>query len=193
MADDGIVSGVDAAKLEAFRSSQRENPVTLGLEAKALWEGEMGRANVHIGPYQLNGKRIERDTRRYTIAYGAWKEVEQAVGMVGPTDREEPVEMALGAMAACIVNSITWNAHRHGTKLDDLEVSVRTDVQPDVLFELREPEEHAACMQNLRAEIKVKGEGITPEKLEIIKKLAEHSPVDGLVSQANRITHVVTT
>ena len=192
MAEDKIVSGVDTEKLEEFRSAQKTNPVILGLEAKALWEGEMGRAAVRIGPYELNGERIDRPTRRYAIAYGAWKEVEQAVGMVGPTDREEPVEMALGAMAACIVNSITWNAYRHGIKLDDLEVSVSTDVNPDVLFELRGPEEHSACMQNLRAEIKVKGKDITPEKLEIIKKLAEHSPVDGLISQANRIEHVVT-
>jgi hypothetical protein len=47
-------------------------------------------------------------------------------------------------------------------------------------------------MQNLRAEIKVKGQNLTPEKLEMIKKLAEHSPVDGLISQANHVTHVVT-
>jgi uncharacterized OsmC-like protein len=193
MAKNGIVAGVDTAKLEEFRTAQRKDPVTLGLKAKALWEGEMGRATVHIGPYQLNGDRIDRPTRHYTTAFGAWKEVEEAVGMIGPTDRQEPVEMALAAMAACVVNSITFNAYRHGIKLDDLEVTVGTDVNPDVLFELRGPEEHAACMQNLRAEIKVKGESLTPEKLEIIKRLAEHSPVDGLISQANRITHVVTT
>lgn len=187
-----IIAGVDTSKLEEFRSAQKSNPVILGLKAKALWEGEMGRATVHIGPYQLNGDRVDRPTRQYTVSYGAWKEVEDALGMVGPTDREEPVEMALGAMAACIVNSITWNVHRHGIKLDDLEVSVSTDVNPDVLLEVRGPEEHTACMQNLRADIKVKGEGLTPEKLEIIKKLATHSPVDGLISQANKITHTVT-
>ncbi|MEE8346860.1 MAG: OsmC family protein [Dehalococcoidia bacterium] len=193
MAKNGIVAGVDTAKLEEFRTAQRKDPVKLGLKAKALWEGEMGRATVHVGPYQLNDDHIDRPTRHYTTAFGAWKEVEEAVGMIGPTDRQEPVEMALAAMAACVVNSITYNAYRHGIKLDDLEVTVGTDVNPDVLFELRGPEEHTACMQNLRAEIKVKGEGLTPEKLEIIKRLAEHSPVDGLISQANRITHVVTT
>lgn len=188
-----IIAGVDTSKLEEFRSAQKSNPVILGLKAKALWDGEMGRATVHIGPYQLNGDRIDRPTRQYTVSYGAWKEVEDALGMVGPTDREEPVEMALGAMAACIVNSITWNVHRHGIKLNELVVSVSTDVNPDVLLEVRGPEEHTACMQNLRADIKVKGEGLTPEKLEIIKKLATHSPVDGLISQANNITHTVTT
>jgi uncharacterized OsmC-like protein len=193
MASNGIVAGVDTAKLEEFRSAQQKDPVNLGLKAKALWEGEMGRATVHVGSYKLNGDSVDRPTRHYTTAFGAWKEVEEAVGVVGPTDRQEPVEMALGAMAACVVNSITWNAYRHGINLDDLEVTVSTDVNPDVLFELQEPEQHSACMQNIKAEIKVKGEGLTPDKLEIIKRLAEHSPVDGLVSQANNIKHVVTT
>ncbi len=193
MGKNGIVAGVDTTKLEEFRTAQQGDPVILGLKADALWEGEMGRATVHIGPYSLNGDIIDRPTRHYTTAFGAWKEVEEAVGVIGPTDRQEPVEMALGAMAACVVNSITFNAYRHGIELDDLEVSVSTDVNPDVLFELRGPEEHSACMQNLRVNIKAKGKDITPEKLEIIRRLAEHSPVDGLISQTNRIEHVVTT
>ncbi len=192
MGKNGIVAGVDIKKLEEFRTAQQGDPVTLGLKADALWEGEMGRATVHVGPYSLNGDHIDRPTRHYTTAFGAWKEVEEAVGTIGPTDRQEPVEMALGAMAACVVNSITFNAYRHGIELDDLAVSVSTDVNPDVLFELRGPEAHSACMQNLRVDIKVKGEDITPDKLAIIKRLAEHSPVDGLMSQANRIEHVVT-
>ncbi len=193
MVDGNIIGGVDTGKLEEFRKAQKTDPVSLGLEAKALWDGEMGRSTVHIGPYSLNKDRIDRQTRQYTVSYGAWREVEEAVGAVGPTDRMEPVEMALGAMAACIVNAITFNAYRHDISLDDIKVTVSTDVNPDVLFELQGPQAHSACMTNLRAEIKVKGDKLTPEKLETIKKLAEHSPVDGLVAQTNNVTHVVTT
>ena len=191
--NNGIVDGVDTAKLEEFRKALDKDPVTLGLEAKAVWDGEMGRSTVHIGPFSLNKDRIDRPTRQYTVSYGAWREVEETIGAVGPTDRQEPVEMALGAMASCIVNAITFNAYRYGIDLDDIQVSVSTDVDPSVLFELKGPEEHKACMPNLRAEIKVKGDNITPEKLEVIKKLAEHSPVDGLIAQANNISHTVTT
>ena len=193
MADGNIIDGVDTGKLEEFRKAQKADPVSLGLEAKAVWDGEMGRSNVHIGPFSLNKDRIDRPTRQYTVSYGAWREVEDAVGVVGPTDRMEPVEMALGAMAACIVNAITFNAYRHDITLDDIRVTVSTDVNPDVLFELQGPQAHNSCMTNLRAEIKVKGDNLTPEKLETIKRLAEHSPVDGLVAQANSVTHVVTT
>ena len=118
-----IVNGMDLDKLEAFRTSLEESPVILGLGAQGVWEGHSGRSTVHIGPYELDGQHIERKTRHYTIPYGAWKEVEEAIGFVGPTDRAEPVEMALGAVAACLVNSIALNAPRHGIKLEGLEVN----------------------------------------------------------------------
>ena len=66
-----------------------ESPVTLGLGAHGVWEGHSGRSTVHIGPYDLNGEHIDRETRHCTISYGAWKEVEEAIGFVGPTDRAE--------------------------------------------------------------------------------------------------------
>ncbi len=134
---DNIVTGMDLDKLEAFRYALKENPVILGLEARGVWEGHSGRSTIHIGPFEIGGERIDRETRHYTIPYGAWREVEDAIGFVGPTDRAEPVEMALGAVAACLCNSIALNAPRNGIKLDDLEIKVRTDIDPSVLFEVK--------------------------------------------------------
>ena len=91
-----VVKGMDLEKLEAFRTSLEESPVILGLGAQGVWEGHSGRSTVHIGPYELGDQHIERKTRHYTIPYGAWKEVEEAIGFVGPTDRAEP---AVGAHA----------------------------------------------------------------------------------------------
>ena len=116
-----IVSGMDLDKLEAFRAALREDPVVLGLEARGVWEGHSGRSTVHIGPYRLGNDRIERPTRHYTVPYGAWKEVEEVIGFVGPTDRAEPVEMALSAVAACLSNSIALNAPRHGIPLEGID------------------------------------------------------------------------
>ena len=127
-----ITSGMDLDKLEAFRSAIEENPVVLGLDARGVWEGHSGRSTVHIGPYVLGGNLIDRDTRHYTIQYGAWKEVEEEIGFVGPTDRAEPVEMELGAVAACLCNSIALNAPRHGINIEGLEINVHTDLDPSV-------------------------------------------------------------
>ena len=150
-----IVSGMDLDKLETFRSALKENPVILGLEARCVWEGHSGRSTVHIGPYELGGEKIDRDTRHYTIPYGAWREVEEAIGFVGPTDRAEPVEMALGAVAACLINSIALNAPRNGIKLEGLEIKVHTDIDPSVLFEVKGPESHTSCMPKIITEVKV--------------------------------------
>ena len=186
-----IVKGMDLDKLEAFRKSLQENPVTLELESRSVWEGHSGRNTTHIGPYSLGGQRIDRDTRHYTFSYGAWREVEEAIGFVGPTDRVEPVEMVLGAMGACLSNSIALNAPRNGIELEGMEIIVKADVDPSVLFEVKGPDQHTACIPNISCEVKVKG-NITPEQQRTIERLIDYSPVHGMVAHANSITHKVT-
>ena len=187
---ENIVSGMDLDKLEAFRSALKENPVILGLEARGVWEGHSGRSTIHIGPYELGGQKIDRDTRHYTIPYGAWREVEEAIGFVGPTDRVGPVEMALGAVAACLVNSIALNAPRNGIKLEGLEIKVHADIDPSVLFEVKGPESHTSCLPKIVTEVTVKGD-ISDEQLETIERLVHYSPVHGMVEYANTVeSHV---
>jgi uncharacterized OsmC-like protein len=182
---------MDLDKLEAFRSALKESPVVLGLEARGIWEGHSGRSTIHIGPYELGGERIDRETRHYTIPYGAWREVEEAIGFEGPTDRVEPVEMALGAIAACLCNSIALNAPRNGINLEGLEVNVRTDIDPSVLFEVKGPESHTSCMPKIVSEVKVKGD-ISDDQLETIKRLISYSPVHGMIEYANTVESSVT-
>mgnify|MGYP001256205759 FL=1 len=104
-----IREGVDLDKLNGFRDFLTENPDKgrLGLEVRAVYEGQAGRSTVHIGKYSIDGDVVDRETRHYTVPFGAWREVEELLGMEGPTDRMEPVEMALAATAACVVNSLT--------------------------------------------------------------------------------------
>ncbi len=185
------VTGMDLDKLEAFRSAIKESPVILGLEARGIWEGHSGRSTIHIGPYELGGERIDRETRHYTIPYGAWREVEEAIGFEGPTDRAEPVEMALGAIVACLCNSIALNAPRNGIKLEGLEINVRTDIDPSVLFEVKGPESHTSCMPKIVSEVKVKGD-ISDEQLDTIKRLISYSPVHGMIEYANTVESRVT-
>ena len=185
------VTGMDLEKLEAFRSAIKESPIVLGLHAKGIWEGHSGRSTIHIGPYELGGDHIDRETRHYTIPYGAWREVEEAIGFEGPTDRVEPVEMALGAIAACLVNSIALNAPRNGINLEGLEVNVHTDIDPSVLFEVKGPDSHTSCMPKIVSDVKVKGD-ISDDQLEEIKRLVRYSPVHGMVEYANTVESRVT-
>ncbi len=186
-----FVQGMDLDKLEAFRASLKDNPITLGLESRSIWEGHSGRNTTHIGPYTLAGQRIDRDTRHYTFSYGAWREVEEAIGFEGPTDRVEPVEMVLGAMGACLSNSIGINAPRNGITLEGMEIIVKADVDPSVLFEVKDPSQHAACIPNISCEVKVKG-NLNEEQIKTIQRLIDYSPVHGMVAHANNITSKVT-
>ena len=96
------------------------------------------------------------------------------------TDRVEPVEMVLGAMGACLSNSIGLNAPRNGINLKGMEIIIRADVDPSVLFEVKGPDQHASCIPNIMCEVKVKG-NLTDDQLRTIERLIEYSSVHGMV------------
>ena len=191
MSNENIVPGIDLDKLEGFRKSIAKDPIRIGLHVIGTWEGHSGRSLVRMGPYELAGQKIDRETRQYTFAYGAWKEVEEALGFVGPTDRIEPVEMALSAVAACLVNSIALNAPRNGIKLEGLEVKVSCEIDPSVLLEVKGPENHTSCMPKIVSEVTVKGD-LTDEQLKTIERLTRYSPVHGMIEYANTCETKVT-
>ena len=178
-----VIQNVNIEKLEGFRKFLKENPekARLKLEARAIYEGQVGRSTVHIGPYQLDDDKVDRETRHYTIPFGAWREVEEAMGVEGPTDRMEPVEMALAATAACVINSISLNTVRLGIDVEGLEISVRSTIDPRVLFAVKGPEDHGSCIKSIDYDVKVRGD-ISDDELKTIKQLCEHSPVYGMLA-----------
>ena len=72
-----------------------------------------------------------------------------------------------------------------------MEINVRTDIDPSVLFEVKGPESHTSCMPKITTEVKVKG-NITDEQLKTIERLIHHSPVHGMVEYSNTVQAVVT-
>ncbi|MCK5401302.1 MAG: OsmC family protein [Flavobacteriaceae bacterium] len=173
-----VIQNVNIKKFEEFRTFLKENPekARLKLEARAVYEGQVGRSTVHIGPYQLDDTSIDRETRHYTIPFGAWREVEELMGIEGPSDRMEPVEMALAATASCVVNSVTFNTVRLGINIEGLEISVRSTVDPRVLFDINGSEDYNSCIRSIEYDVNVQGD-ISDDELKTIKQLCEHSPV----------------
>ena len=184
---------INVEKLEEFRNFLSENPDKgkLHLEAKAIYEGQAGRSTIHVGPYAVDETKIDRPTRHYTFPFGAWREVEELIGMEGATDRMEPVEMALASTAACLINSITLNAARMGIDTEGLEITVRTTVDPRVLLALKGPEEHGSCLGTIEYDVKVSGE-VSDEEMVTIRTLCQHSPVHGMMAETiNLVGQVV--
>ncbi|MFC4248133.1 OsmC family protein [Natribaculum luteum] len=186
--DKRIEHGIDLETLEGFAEHAAEHPedVQLGLGASATYEGTCAHSLAKVDSYVLGDETIDRETREYTIPYGGWKEVLEAGGWVGATDRMEPIEAALSALAACINVGITVNAVASGVDVEHLQTRVRTDFDPGVLFSLADLEEAGTVFENTTAEVEIEADGLDPD---MIDEWARRAPVYTLVSR-NQDVHL---
>ncbi|MFC6765645.1 OsmC family protein [Natrinema soli] len=187
-----VTHGVDVEKLGKFAEYAAEHPdeVQLGLGARSTYEGTCAHSLAQMDSYTLGDETIVRETREYTIPYGGWKEVLDAGGWVGATDRMEPIEVALSALASCINVGITINAVANGVAIERLQTRVRTDTDPGVLFSLKDLEEADSVFENLTAEIEIEGEDIDEDEID---EWARRAPVYTLVSFAQDVELTVNT
>ncbi|WP_245853023.1 OsmC family protein [Natrinema ejinorense] len=155
-----------------------------------LYEGTAAHSLAKIDSYDLGGETIPRETREYTIPYGGWKEVLDAGGWVGATDRMEPIEVALSALAACINVGISINAAANGVDIEHLETRVGTDFDPAVLFSLEELKAADSVFENLTAEVEIDGEDLDRD---LIDEWARRAPVYTFVSLAQDVDIAINT
>jgi len=190
--EENVSHGVDVDELRSFAGFAAENPgeVQLGLGARSTYEGTCAHSLATMDSYELGGERIERDTREYTIPYGGWKEVLDAGGWVGATDRMEPIEVALSALASCINVGITINAIANGVRIESLETRVRTDCDPRVLFSVSDLNEAEEVFTNLTADVHIEGDAIDEDQID---EWARRAPVYTLISLAQDIQLTVDT
>lgn len=185
-----VRQGIDLAALEQFAEFANANPadVQFGLEATGQYEGRAAHTTTTTGPYVLGGERIDRLARRYTQHYGAHREVEEALGFVDPTDREEASEVVLAALTACVNTAVSASALVRGIELDELTTTVTVDWDPFVFLHLREPVEGGSLtpqFSNLRVDVAVAADGLTDEDLEYLRYSVQRSAVYNLLTIAN--------
>ncbi len=190
--DQQTAHGIDLETLEGFAQHAADNPeaVRLGLGASATYEGTAAHSLAKVDSYELGGETIARDTREYTVPYGAWKEVLEAGGWLEATDRMEPIEAALSALAACINVGISINAAANDVDIDHLRTRVRVDFDPAVLFNLEELGAADSVYENLTAEIEIDGEDLDRD---VIDEWARRAPVYTLVSLAQDVDMTINT
>jgi uncharacterized OsmC-like protein len=187
-----INHGVDLDALETFVEHAAENPdeVRLGLGTRSTYEGTCAHSLATMDSYTLGDETIVRETREYTIPYGGWREVLDAGGWVGATDRMEPTEVALSALASSINVGITINAVANGVDVERLQTRIRTDCDPGVLFGLRDLNEADTVFEHLTVEIEIEGRDLDKDEID---EWARRAPVYTLVSFAQDVEVTVNT
>ncbi|WP_440763874.1 OsmC family protein [Natronorubrum sp. DTA7] len=192
MTTEQVTHGIDLETLEEFAEHAAERPdaVQLGLGASATYEGTCAHSLAKIDSYELGGETIARETREYTLPYGGWKEVLDAGGWVSATDRMEPIEVALSALAACINVGITINAVANGVDIEQLQTRVRTEFDPAVLFGLEELKESDSVFENVTAEIEIDGEDLDND---LVDEWARRAPVYTFVSLVQDVNMTINT
>ena len=179
---------------EEFLAYAEENPeaVQFVLSAVGTDEGRVLHTRSKTQSYTLGGEEIDRAAREYTFHFGGHREVEEAVGFVDPTDREEAIEVALAALTACINGSISLSAAQAGVDIDGLETTVSVDFDPMVFLGLEGTEgtdgSPADMYGDLRVDIQVSGEDIDDETLDQVWEWVGRSPVYNLMTLGHEVS-----
>jgi uncharacterized OsmC-like protein len=194
--NNGIRHGVDVEAFQRFCDHARANPdeVQFVLEAEGSYEGRVAHTRASTGPYILGGQRIDRQAREYVYYIGAHKEVEEALGFTEPTDREEPTELALAALTACINTAVSGSALARDIELSRLETRVSIGWDPFVFLHLREADERGDLVnqfRDLEVEIVVEGRDLTEEDRAYLESSVRRSAVYNLFTLGHRNAPVV--
>lgn len=186
-----IRSGIDIERFRSFRAFAAENPqaVIFGLEASGTAEGRAVHTHATTGAYTLGGQRIDRIARRYSYHFGAHREVEDALGLVDPTDREQETEVALAALAGCVNAVVTVAAAERGIDLASLRTDVAITWDPAVFLHLRDTEESGQPVDQFKdftVSLAVSGDRLGPGDIEFLRRTVQRSAVFNLFSLARK-------
>ncbi|WP_178917147.1 OsmC family protein [Natronomonas gomsonensis] len=188
-----VKQGVDLDAFHEFVEHATANPEEIQMElgARAPYEGRLFHSLARVDEYTLGGEKIERETREYTLPMGAWKEMEAAAGFVDPTDRMEPIEVALAALSGCLNVAVGVTALANDIELEGLETNVRLDFDPRVVLMIHDVEDAAATFDDIRVEIEVSGDGLSEADAELLAEGAKRSPVWNLMHLPHEMEPVV--
>jgi uncharacterized OsmC-like protein len=183
-----VVPGINPRRLEAFNKQYKASPekFTLGLQAKTTWEGR-GLGNLgKVGRWSLGGQSIEKPTRDFSVQFGSWKEVGDAIGVEGADDRIEPVEAALLALSSCVTEAITLNCARTGVPLEGLEVTAKVDVDPGPILGVKDPSDWNNSLKAIQVNVTVRG-NISERDRKLVEEGATRSPVHHIFSSGKQL------
>jgi uncharacterized OsmC-like protein len=183
-AENMAVEGIDAPQIAAFNRQYSGAPANfmLGIEARSIWEGR-GLGNLgKVGPWSMGGQVMEKPTRDFSVQIGSWREVGDALGVIGADDRIEPIEAAMLGLASCVTEAITLTCAAQGVPLKGLEAKAHVDVDPGPITGAREPSDWDTNLKSVRVDVTVKGD-LSAKDRAVVEHGAKRSPVHYMFSR----------
>jgi len=183
------VEGIDARQIEAFNKGYRDAPsnFTLGIEGRSIWEGR-GLGNLgKVGPWSLGAQAMEKPTRDFSVQIGSWREVGDALGVVGADDRIEPIEAAMLGLASCVTEAITLTCAAQGVALEGLETKAHVDVDPGPITGAKEPSDWDNTLKSVRVDVTVRGD-LSDKDRATVEGGAKRSPVHYMFSRTGLLS-----
>jgi uncharacterized OsmC-like protein len=178
------VQGIDAGQIEAFNKGYRDAPSNfmLGIDGRSIWEGR-GLGNLgKVGPWSLGGQAMEKPTRDFSVQIGSWREVGDALGVIGADDRIEPIEAAMLGLASCVSEAITLTCASRGVALEGLEAKAHVDVDPGPITGAKEPSDWDKTLKSVRVDVTVRGDLSAADRA-VVEDGAKRSPVHYMFSK----------
>jgi uncharacterized OsmC-like protein len=183
------VEGIDAKQIETFNKGYRAAPSNfmLGIDARSVWEGR-GLGNLgKVGPWSLGGQLMEKPTRDFSVQIGSWREVGDALGVVGADDRIEPIEAAMLGLASCVNEAITLTCAARGVPLKGLEANAHVAVDPGPITGAKEPSDWDSTLNSVKVDVTVRGD-LSAEDRAVVEDGAKRSPVHYMFSKTGLLT-----
>src|SRR5258708_13215721 len=178
------VQGIDAGQIEALNKGYRDAPSNfmLGIDGRGIWEGR-GVGNLgKVGRWSLGGQGMEKPTRDFSVQIGSWREVGDALGVIGADDRIEPIEAAMLGLASCVSEAITLTCAARGVALEGLEAKAHVDVDPGPITGAKEPSDWDNTLKSVRVDVTVRGDLSAADRA-VFEDGAKRSPVHYMFSK----------
>jgi len=181
--------GQRARMIEEISEIANRNPsdVSLSLEANSIWSGNGKTSNATVGPWVLTEKRADSPFR---LEFNSWTELESATPDVAIGYRVRPIEVSLAALCASVNWSVCMNSALDGIQFESLEIRVRANVNPQLLYSDYTDDQLAESTISVEIDLHVVG-NTDQQQLNAIRTMAQRAPFMAMVMNDVRITTIV--
>lgn len=168
------INGVDAIALHETIKGVRREP-SLGVSKFRATNRWMGQAlnRTPIGNFYTAGQEHFHE-KDFVL------ENDEASVLLGKDEAANPVEYVLHALAGCVTTTTVYYAAVNGIHIQELETTLEGDL--DTRGFLGVSKEVPTGYQNIRVRMKIKSDA-PAEKVEVLKKFYENSPVFGTLTR----------